>query len=140
MVHEMNIPMPKLSHNFLVKFKSVLGVLDETSYALSRNLVSVSEYKEPVANFFGLQLRESVTFVFRDDRDDSVYEGIQTLKNSDELEIVLEYLGGEDTILRAIKLEDPIIGDIVFSKLDYANSSIPLTIELSISYTGLTKL
>jgi hypothetical protein len=135
--------MPKMAYRFRVLFQSVLGILNETSYALSQNLVSVSNFKDPQVNSltaFGLTASESVTFVFRDDANDTVYDGIQILKNAEELKVILEYLDDEGNVLRALEFEQPNIGGIRYDKLDYAATNVLLTINLTINYSGVTKL
>ena len=133
------IPMPKIENRFQLVFKTTMGILDETSKALSQNIIAVSKYREPVDNAFGLFSDEDVTFTFQDDSEDQVYDGIQTIRKSEDLEVELHYLDGGDNVLRAIKFEEPNIGSIEYGALDYSNKDT-VKIKVTISYTGLTRV
>jgi hypothetical protein len=131
------LPVPKIEYKFRVVFKSTMGILNETSLALSTNLLSVSKYEEPV-NCLGL-LGHDVTFTFQDDTEDKVYDGIQTIIKAGDLEIELHYLDGNEKVLRAIKFEELNIANVQYGALDYANKD-SVKIKLTVSYNGLTRI
>ena len=134
-----NIPLPKITYRFLLKFMTVAGILDETSYALSQNIMTVSEYSEPIPGSAYVPSRETVTFTFKDDSTDLVYDGIQILKYSKELKIVLEYMDGNDTVLRAVEFEEPIIAKVTYGKLNYGVNET-VTLDMVVSYTDIIKI
>jgi hypothetical protein len=134
-----SIPKPKIQYRFKVLFKTVTGILDEASQALTMNMVTVSKFKDAGPNMLGLLMSENVTFTFVDDVEDLVYDGIQIVKNSPELEIELQYLDGDDNVLRAFKFEEPNIGIVEYSALDYGSSD-GLHIKMTVEYNGLTKI
>jgi hypothetical protein len=129
---------PKVSNRFRVLFQTVVGILDEPSKALSLNLLAVSKFSEN-DNSFGIVLGDDVIFTFKDDVEDTVYEGIQTLKNSPELQIDLQYLDCNEKILRQFRFEEPNIGMVEYSALDYGASG-QLIIKMPVSYSRLTKV
>lgn len=132
------LPKPKMKYKYRVLFKTVTGILDETSNALTTNLLKVSAFEEPMDNLFGLINLSSMTITFQDDEDDLVYDGIKVLQASEELEIYIEYLNGNDNLIRRIKLVEPKIDTVKYGALDYGDSE-RVIIEVSVNYTGLTK-
>jgi hypothetical protein len=132
------VPKPKLKYQFRLLFKTVTGILDETSKALTQNVLKVSAFEEPMDNLFGLINTASVKVTFQDDIEDQVYDGIKVLQASEELEFYLEYLNGDDTVLRRFKFIEPKIDTVKYSTLDYELSE-RVVIEMTVNYTGLTK-
>jgi hypothetical protein len=137
-MNKLNLPSSKKGYHFRVLFNTVMGILDETSKALSMCLLSVSTFGEN-DNTYGLLFGDDVIFTFMDDMEDTVYDGIQILKNSKELQIDLQYLDGNDNVLRTFRFEEPNIGMVQFSPLDYGDDT-RLVIKMPVSFTKLTKI
>jgi hypothetical protein len=127
-----------------VTFKTVIGILGDTSKALTEHLLTVSELHDSCLNAFGLSDTGTVTFIFADDMEDKVYDGLQILKNSPygELEIDITYFQRNSTVpIRTLRLVNPTISGIKLSKLECNKLSDDyLNIKVDVTHTGFTKI
>jgi|SRR5476651_1180491 len=128
-----------------VTFKTIIGILGDTSTALTNHLLTVSELQDSSSlTAFGLNDVSIVTFVFADDVEDKVYDGLQILKNSPhgELEIDITYFHKDSTVpIRRLRLVNPKISAIKLSKLEYSTSGKDaLIIKAEVTHTGFTKI
>jgi hypothetical protein len=135
----------KSNNTFKVTFKSVVGILDDSSKALTAYLTQVSDLSDNGFGLsaFGLTDPCTVVFTFTDDVDDQVYDGLQVLKNApkDQIEIDITYYkdATKKEVIRTLRLVQPTISTIKLSKLDYSSSD-GLTIKMTVIHNGFIKL
>jgi len=132
------ILQPKLSRNFRVRFLDTDGNPLPYSEHLSKQVtttdpIPVWTLRSRTSQWGTLVGQEEFTIVFEDDVQDLVASSLLKLQQELTFTVAIDYLDGNDTVIRTISLTTANVEKLLFDSLSYASKSAVSTFDAKYS-------